>query len=45
MRIWDESWRRWQERDRAAALLGAVFLLVSLVIPRALLAGMIYIFA
>jgi ABC-2 type transport system permease protein len=28
-----------------AALLGAVFLLVSLVIPRALLAGMIYIFA
>ena len=29
----------------AAALLGAVFLLVSLVIPRALLAGMIYIFA
>ena len=27
------------------ALLGAVFLLVSLVIPRALLAGMIYIFA
>ena len=29
----------------AAMLLGAVFLLVSLVIPRALLAGMIYIFA
>src|SRR5829696_4959923 len=29
----------------AATLLGAVFLLVSLVIPRALLAGMIYIFA
>ncbi len=29
----------------AAALLGAVFVLVSLVIPRALLAGMIYIFA
>jgi hypothetical protein len=29
----------------AAALLGAVFLLVSLVVPRALLAGMIYIFA
>src|SRR5918995_131320 len=29
----------------AAALLGVVFLLVSLVIPRALLAGMIYIFA
>src|SRR5918997_275225 len=29
----------------AAALLGAVFLLVSLVIPRSLLAGMIYIFA
>ena len=29
----------------AAVLLGAVFLLVSLVIPRALLAGMIYIFA
>jgi ABC-2 type transport system permease protein len=29
----------------AAALLGAVFLLVSLAIPRALLAGMIYIFA
>jgi ABC-2 type transport system permease protein len=29
----------------AAALLGAVFLLVSLIIPRALLAGMIYIFA
>src|SRR5215207_7090377 len=29
----------------AAALLGAIFLLVSLVIPRALLAGMIYIFA
>ena len=29
----------------AAALLGAAFLLVSLVIPRALLAGMIYIFA
>jgi ABC-2 type transport system permease protein len=29
----------------AVALLGAVFLLVSLVIPRALLAGMIYIFA
>ena len=29
----------------AAALLGALFLLVSLVIPRALLAGMIYIFA
>jgi ABC-2 type transport system permease protein len=28
-----------------AALLGALFLLVSLVIPRALLAGMIYIFA
>ena len=28
-----------------AALLGAVFLLVSLVVPRALLAGMIYIFA
>ena len=29
----------------AAALLGAIFLLVSLVIPRALLAGMIYVFA
>src|SRR5215218_535916 len=29
----------------AAALLGAVFLLVSLVVPRSLLAGMIYIFA
>src|SRR5215217_4285369 len=29
----------------AAALLGALFLLVSLVIPRALLAGIIYIFA
>jgi ABC-2 type transport system permease protein len=29
----------------AVALLGAVFLLVSLLIPRALLAGMIYIFA
>jgi ABC-2 type transport system permease protein len=29
----------------AAVLLGAVFLLVSLVVPRALLAGMIYIFA
>ena len=29
----------------AVALLGAVFLLVSLIIPRALLAGMIYIFA
>src|SRR4051794_10369540 len=29
----------------AAALLGAVFLLVSLIVPRALLAGMIYIFA
>src|SRR5215203_3213883 len=29
----------------AAALLGAVFLLVSLVVPRALLGGMIYIFA
>jgi ABC-2 type transport system permease protein len=29
----------------ATALLGAVFVLVSLVIPRALLAGMIYIFA
>src|SRR5215213_3550103 len=29
----------------AAALLGAVFLLVSLVVPRALVAGMIYIFA
>jgi ABC-2 type transport system permease protein len=29
----------------AAVLLGAVFLLVSLVIPRALLAGMLYIFA
>ena len=29
----------------AAALLGAVFLLVSLIIPRALLVGMIYIFA
>lgn len=29
----------------AAGLLGAIFLLVSLVIPRALLAGMIYIFA
>jgi ABC-2 type transport system permease protein len=29
----------------AAVLLGAVFLLVSLLIPRALLAGMIYIFA
>ena len=29
----------------AAALLGAVFLFVSLVIPRALLAGMIYVFA
>jgi ABC-2 type transport system permease protein len=29
----------------AAVLLGAVFLLVSLIIPRALLAGMIYIFA
>ena len=29
----------------ASALLGAVFLLVSLVVPRALLAGMIYIFA
>jgi ABC-2 type transport system permease protein len=29
----------------ATALLGAVFLLVSLIIPRALLAGMIYIFA
>ncbi len=29
----------------AAALLGAVFLLVSLIIPRALLAGMIYVFA
>jgi ABC-2 type transport system permease protein len=28
-----------------AALLGALFLLVSLIIPRALLAGMIYIFA
>ena len=29
----------------AAALLGAIFLMVSLVIPRALLAGMIYVFA
>ena len=29
----------------AAALLGAIFLTVSLVIPRALLAGMIYVFA
>src|SRR5688572_18690643 len=29
----------------AAALLGAIFLLVSLAIPRALLAGMIYVFA
>jgi ABC-2 type transport system permease protein len=29
----------------AAVLLGAVFLLVSLVVPRALLAGMLYIFA
>src|SRR5918995_1478220 len=29
----------------AGVLLGAVFLLVSLVVPRALLAGMIYIFA
>ena len=29
----------------AAALLGAAFVLVSLVVPRSLLAGMIYIFA
>ena len=29
----------------AAVLLGAVFLLVSLLVPRALLAGMVYIFA
>ena len=45
MRIWDESWRRWQDVDRGGGVTGRSLSAGELVIPGALLAGMIYIFA
>lgn len=43
--VWEQLWPMAAAAAAGAMLLGAVFLLVSLIIPRALLAGMLYIFA
>ena len=43
--VWEQLWPMAAAAAAGAMLLGAVFILVSLISPRALLAGMLYIFA
>jgi ABC-2 type transport system permease protein len=43
--VWEQLWPMAAAAAAGAMLLGAAFILVSLLIPRALLAGMLYVFA